>query len=746
MDVFENNAFLPLTAAGLYTILLLISFTRRDQQERQATWLLFFLVISITWEFFLFFARGITYPPNLPAKILLAGTTLLGVTTAVFVNWSTKRLWLLFGSGAIAATLLLDITMPTQMVDIPYVGRSITYSNLATSLIWIVLSGAILGRTWRDYRRTTFPWHANRLLYWVIVLLLTFAGEALLFFQYTGLTLAGQFVRLLGVMGLTYAATSHRIFDVRTRSQSVITSTLITIISALPFAGTILLTQWLTRDQRTSTAFSTMIAAIAASFFLYLPFRRFIEHAALNLLRGEGIDTNQVLRHYSHSIYQILDVQQLSQLVINTLDDLLGTKQGALMLVTRVENGYEIESVSALTDKICLSDDCLFLKYLTQLHQPLLQYEIDFNRDYVGISQATREWLKQLAMDVYVPVSTGIVIDGLIAAGPKKSGVPYQPNELDLMQILADQTVVALQNARLYSELGQQNAKIHRLNQDLTHQNERLAIMDRVKSDFITIASHELRTPLTQVKGYTDFLKSLNERNDLTREQIHDLTEHIGQASDRMEGLISAMLDASQLDTDGFQMLFTETNLEVIIRMAAEPLTAALTERHITWQTQGLDDLPPIFADFQRLVQAFTNLIGNAIKYTPDYGSVSLQAEFAASHDETGDYIEIVLEDRGIGIDAKFHDLIFEKFFRVDDPQLHSTGNTKFKGAGPGLGLPIAKGVIEGHGGRIWVESDGEDEEWLPGARFHIVLPVRPPRMDELNRTLLAERPDYLVG
>jgi signal transduction histidine kinase len=87
----------------------------------------------------------------------------------------------------------------------------------------------------------------------------------------------------------------------------------------------------------------------------------------------------------------------------------------------------------------------------------------------------------------------------------------------------------------------------------------------------------------------------------------------------------------------------------------------------------------------------------------------------------------VEIKDTGIGIDPKNHDLIFEKFFRVSDPGLHSTGATKFMGAGPGLGLTIARGVIEGHGGRIWVESSGYDQEKLPGSTFFIVLPVSPP-------------------
>ena len=94
---------------------------------------------------------------------------------------------------------------------------------------------------------------------------------------------------------------------------------------------------------------------------------------------------------------------------------------------------------------------------------------------------------------------------------------------------------------------------------------------------------------------------------------------------------------------------------------------------------------------------------------------------------DEGAAVEIAISDSGIGIDAEHHQLIFEKFYRVSELNLHSTGQTKFKGAGPGLGLPISKGIIEAHGGRIWVESSGYDEEKLPGSTFYIVLPVNVP-------------------
>lgn len=747
MDILAANKLIPLFAAAGYTVLLLYAFTRRDQQQRQSRTLLAFLAISVLWEFLIYFSRYIPYPANLPAKALLVGITLLGVTTAAFVNWSQRRLWFLFGGITIAATILLDIYLPSGAVAIPATPYTISYSDLVTTIVWLALSGIILSRTWRDYRRTNFPWHANRLLFWLIVLLLTFTGEVLLFFNYTGLTFAGQITRFLGVIGLTFAVSSHRIVDVRTRSQNILAFTFITVFSALPLAAAILFTQNVTQNQPYSFVYT--IVVLTLSFVLYAPFRRFVERTFQKILVGEGIETSQVLRHYSQDIYQILDVQQLSRAVIGTLGDLLDFHHGALLLVSQVRDGHDVQPIPALgtiprqTQRLPL--DCLFIKTLLQQHQPLLQYELDFNRDYAAIDPAVRQWLGEMAMDVYVPVNAGNSLEGIIAIGPKVSGVPYQPDELELMQVLADQTVIALQNARLYSELGQQNEKIRLLNIDLTNQNERLEIMDRVKSDFITIASHELRTPLTQVKGYTGILHSMNEESDLSREQTREIISHIIRAGDRLDMLITAMLDASQLDTEGFRMVFMETRLEMIVRMAADSLANAFVDRRIAWQTKGLDVLPPIYADSKRLVQAFTNLIGNAIKYTPDNGFISLEAELVPSHDGSGEYVEIVLADQGIGIDPQYHELIFEKFFRVGDPQLHSTGSTKFKGAGPGLGLPIAKGVIEGHGGRIWVESVGEDEQLLPGSQFHIILPVRPLHMKENNEAIL-DRPAYLFG
>lgn len=743
----EANTFSSLIATVCYTLLLIFSFTRRSQQERQTRWLLIFLVISIIWEFLRFFAPLSPFLRPLPAVTLLTATLLLGIATAVYANWPQQRLWLLLSGIGIIATLASDFLLTeSSLPNLAIPPRALTPVIFAIS--WFILSTYLLIKTWRVYRRTQFPWHANRLLFWGIALLITFIGEAFLFFQWTGLIIAGQVIRFLGVVSLVYAVSSYRIFDVRTRSQRGLAFVIVTLISALPLIGAVILVQRFSQFLEVTAIVVLTAVVITIGIFLNQPFQRLLGRFVARYLLGEAIDTNKVVRSYSQAISRTLDVQQLSIVIIGTLNELLGTNRGALMLVTRETTHFAVTPIPAMGDisrnPIQLPLDSIFVRTLVQKHQPLLQYEVDFNPDYSTLGTEEKAWLQELAIEAYVPVITDRDLDGLIAIGPKRSALPYQPGELELLQVLADQTVVALQNARLYSELGSQNEQIQLLNTDLISQNERLEIMDRVKSDFITIASHELRTPLTQVKGYSDILAAMNEENALTREQTREIVGHINRATLQLERLITAMLDASQLDVDGMQLTFVQTKLDMIIRLALEPLALAVKERRIIIEMDDLEKLPPIFADFKRLVQAFQNLIGNAVKYTPDHGHIAVEANLLAGQNGEGDHIELVISDTGIGIEPQFHELIFEKFFRIGDPQLHSTGSTKFKGAGPGLGLPIAKGVIEAHDGRIWVESEGEDEKRLPGSRFYIILPVRPSGV-QLNPSP-ASRPAYLIG
>lgn len=749
MTLPHYNAILPLAAASIYTIIFVITVLRRNQQmQRPVRWLLLAIIFTLLWEFSLFFTR-LTLFPNFPLSLLILASACVAVLTTGYIDWNLNRSWIVLGLLAISGILAINIFRPEETVTIS--GTAIQTSQLISLSTWVALNGLILGHTINHYRRTRFPWHANRLLFWIVALFLIFIGEALTMVELFTTAVIGQSLRIIGYTAFVYALSSYRIFDVRTRTQKGLAFLIINVVSAVPFA--LVISGLLQFGAELGELQLVLLIGIflLLGFFFYQPFRNLIERITYRYIIGEDVNTSQVVREYSQAISRTLDMQQLSILIIGTLNELLETNRGALMLVTKHDDGsFDIEPIPAMgrisRQTFNISDKSIFIRSLANSRQPLLQYDLDFNPDYQAIEEETREWLKEQAMEAYVPIGAGRELVGLIAIGPKDTAVPYQPSELELVQILADQTVVALQNARLYSELGDQNVRIRDLNHNLVDQNERLEIMDRVKSDFITIASHELRTPLTQVKGYTDILSAMNEENALTREQTREIVNHVNRATLQLEGLITAMLDASQLDVDGMQLTFVKTSIDTIMRLAIEPLAQASRERQITITQNGIKELPPLYADFKRLVQTFTNIIGNAIKYTPDHGSISINARVIPSHEVDDDHIEISITDSGIGIDPKFHDLVFEKFFRIGDPQLHSTGSTKFKGAGPGLGLPIARGVVEAHGGRIWVESIGEDEERLPGTVFYIMLPIKPKDVVINTNGENNNQPPYMVG
>jgi len=307
---------------------------------------------------------------------------------------------------------------------------------------------------------------------------------------------------------------------------------------------------------------------------------------------------------------------------------------------------------------------------------------------------------------------------------------PYSQRDITVAGTFATQAAIALQNARLYSKLDRFNRELEEMVKKrtiaLSQSNAQLKYMDRAKSDFIEVASHELRTPLTILRGYSDIL--LYDEIIQTNELHHKLIAGIHEGAMRMHVIVNDMLDMAKIDDDNLTVYAENTYLRVVWDSVVATFSQVLTERKLQVNIKILDDLPVIEADATLLEKAFVQLFVNAVKYTPDGGSILIEVEKRPSTGNDPDGILSILRDTGIGIDPAYHELIFNKFYQTGDVAVHSSSKTKFKGGGPGLGLAIAQGIIVGHNGRIWVESAGHDEETYPGSQFFIFLPLHQPK------------------
>jgi signal transduction histidine kinase len=271
-----------------------------------------------------------------------------------------------------------------------------------------------------------------------------------------------------------------------------------------------------------------------------------------------------------------------------------------------------------------------------------------------------------------------------------------------------------------FNYVSRQETKLHvdHISRELERVRISLENLDRSKSDFISVAAHELKTPLTLIQGYASMLK------DQFPEDDHESTgviflKGMDNGIRRLQEIINDMIDVSLIDNDLLKLNFQPVWIKQLLDIGRRELSRFVKDRSQTFEVidfEGCDELT--YGDPERLYQALRNLLTNAIKYTPDGGKITVDGR------KLPGFIEMTIADTGIGIDEGYHERIFEKFGRQGDIHLHSSGKIKFKGGGPGLGLPITKGLIEAHGGTIWVESEGYDEIMCPGTTFHILLPI----------------------
>jgi signal transduction histidine kinase len=289
-----------------------------------------------------------------------------------------------------------------------------------------------------------------------------------------------------------------------------------------------------------------------------------------------------------------------------------------------------------------------------------------------------------------------------------------EQDALDLLTTIIPIYTYALEKtARLEME-----ARVTYISNELIEMQQKLEKLDRSKSNFISVAAHELKTPLTLIEGYAAMMRDIVSQSEDS--QIDTLLTGVNTGILRLRHIIDDMIDVSLIDNDLLSLNMQPIWLSHLFDLLKRDLEDVVRERKQVLEIRAFPGSDMwIYADTERIYQGLYNVLTNAIKYTPDHGKVTVDGRTLPG------FIEIIINDTGIGISPENQTLIFEKFGQLGQTNQHSSGKTKFKGGGPGLGLPITRGIIEAHGGTIWVESEGHDEEKYPGSTFHILIPAR---------------------
>ena len=308
--------------------------------------------------------------------------------------------------------------------------------------------------------------------------------------------------------------------------------------------------------------------------------------------------------------------------------------------------------------------------------------------------------------NMFAPISLGDNFFGCIEIFKE---TPFTSDDATCFQTIAQQVSLPLKSATLYQEIKETNLKLEKL--------------ERLKSEFISIVSHELRTPLTAIKNSLDILSS-KRCGEINDSGVKFLTMAQRNVS-RLAGIINDLLDLSKIEAGKMDYHFANMNIHSVIDYVKSSLSVVAKEKGLNLIAEETPDLPEIYADSQRLEQVLTNLVSNAIKFTPEGKTITIRSHIADASQITandcfkedleklrGKYIVVCVEDQGIGIAEKDLLRAFDKFAQIENSLSRKVG-------GSGLGLPIAKQLLQAHNGAIWCDSELEK-----GSRFYFAVPV----------------------
>ena len=409
-------------------------------------------------------------------------------------------------------------------------------------------------------------------------------------------------------------------------------------------------------------------------------------------LRVQELDTMQRIDH------ELNRTLNLSSVVDITMDWALrksGSEAGILAILDREQGvlrivasyGYPPDSPFGRRDdpeQMVYPADRGIVGRVIRSAQPSLITDVSIDPDY-------EETLANCVAQLTVPLFSANRVIGVIVLESAREG-QLDLLDLDFVARLAEHASPAIVNAQLYQELQRAN---------------------QAKSEFVSFVAHDLKNPMTSMKGYTDLLLK-GVVGPLNEQQSGFLSTILNNVT-RMETLVSDLNDLTKQETGNMRLDIAPVDFRAVVDETIRAQQRQIDEKEQDLTLQVPFDLPLVLGDHTRLVQIMTNFVSNANKYTPPGGTITITAEAARNTWDPGGAPQVIhcsVQDTGIGMSEEDLDQLFVPYFRSENPKTREQPGT-------GLGLTITRGLIEQHGGRVWVESALE-----AGTTFHFTLPL----------------------
>jgi signal transduction histidine kinase len=660
-------------------------------------------------------------------RLTYVGVILIPILLAHFVAeflQLEKRGLIIFGYLVTAVFLFFNLGSDLFINQVRFVFGQFYYLSDPTVLynlfvVWFFLLVAYCHFKLIQSYRVSCGFLKEQIRYVLIAMIVGFAGGVCAFLPvyYLDIYPAVNVAIFISPFIVAYAILRYRLMDIRLAVRKIYIYLGLILFAYSIFYLIVFVEELLFGSVYAGNALIFGVIVAIVFVLTYEIFLNLLSRSANRYLFPDLYNYQEVIKGLAGNLNNFLDLSDIFNMVSGTVSDIFNIDKLAILSIDETDrrrlsyskiigfkriNCLELLNNSLLMDYLEANRLALVVDELLHISQQTKnKLEI---RSLIGL----KKFLNELEIAVVLPLMSDNKLSGLIILGNKTSGDAFTREDISILNAVAGQLSMAIENARLYKKEQKFNVKlkeeIKKATAKLEAANKELQRLDDAKSEFLSIASHQLRTPTTIIKGYISMMQegSFGKVPKVVKQNLDKV--HI--ATERLLSLIENLLDISRIEAGRLEFNFEPVDLLVIAKELKDEFKTKVAEKKLQLNVYGTKNLAKVSTDIVKVKEVASNLVDNAVKYTQK-GEINIDL-----HQE-GTSVVFSVSDTGIGIAPEDVGRLFNKFVR-------GQGMTTVHPEGTGLGLYFARVVIENLGGRIWAESVGRGK----GSKFSFSLPL----------------------